>query len=122
MRPRRLLPVAVLDDPVLQVAHQAGNLLHVLQGLGGQAHHEVEAQLGDTGAAYGHRGLGQVFPGEALVDDLAQAVAARLRGQGDAPHPALGQQAEELLIGGVGPERTDAHIAARGQDFAARAP
>ncbi len=63
--------------------------------------------------------FGQVVPGEALVDDPAQAVAARLRGQGDAAHPALGQELQELGVGGVGPQRTDAHGAPGGQNFPA---
>ena len=112
--------MAVLDDAVFQIAHQAGNFLHVFQGLGGQAHHEVEAQLRNPGPADGHRGLGQVIPAQALVQHLAQPVAAGLRGQGDAPDPALGQEPKQLLVDGVGPQGTDADIAAGRQDFAAQ--
>ena len=43
------LAQACLDDGVLQKFRQAGDLGHVVHGLGGQAHHEVEAELADAG-------------------------------------------------------------------------
>jgi hypothetical protein len=98
------LAEAFLDDGVFEKFCQAGDLGYVIHGLGGQAHHEVEAELADTGPAYLHRGLGQVVPGEAFVDDPAEAVAAGLRGQGDAAHPALGQELQKLGVNGVGPK------------------
>src|SRR6476469_8341545 len=80
------------------------DLQHVVVGLGRQAAHEVQLHLAPAVGVRGAHRPDQVLFGHRLVDHAADALAAALRGEGQAGTPAVAGQ----LVGQVDVERVDA--------------
>ena len=79
------------------LGRQARDLQDVLVGLGGQPAHEVELHLPPSRAVGGGDRADEVFLGDLLVDHLAHALTATLRGEGEATATTVARQ----LIGKV---------------------
>ena len=104
-RRRDLQARIALARGVAHLAAKVGDGLEVLVGLGGQADHEIEFDL--TPAVFQQLLHMQqhLFLGDALVDDVTQALAARFGGQGTARAAQVGHALHDLVVDGAHAQR-----------------
>ena len=76
--------------------------INIRFGFGGQTHHEVESQVGNSASHQLFSGGKDRWLVETLVDHPAHALGAGVGGDGGGLDPALGQGLDELRGESVG--------------------
>ena len=91
--------------------------LDILRRFRGVADHEVELELGKVELLGQRDGLHHLFFGLGLVDDVAQALAARLRGHGEIVGAGFGQRFDQRHADRVHAHGGGAQLGAHALEF-----